>query len=140
MKRAFNPEFLNRLDEVILFTSLTDDDLIKIIDLLVEQINENLVAKQIKIRLTDGRREVHPGEDLRRPQLRRAPAAPRLAEVHRGSALGGADPGHAAAPGRARGLPGRHRHLLPPHQGRRGTARRRRRPEERPPGTPLYTF
>ena len=53
VKRAFNPEFLNRLDEVILFTSLNDDDLLKIIDLLVEQINVNLVAKQIKIRLTN---------------------------------------------------------------------------------------
>jgi ATP-dependent Clp protease ATP-binding subunit ClpC len=52
VKRAFNPEFLNRLDEVILFTSLVDDDLIKIMDLLVHQINKNLVAKQIKIRLT----------------------------------------------------------------------------------------
>ena len=38
VKKAFNPEFLNRLDEVILFTSLTDDDLIKIIDLLVNKI------------------------------------------------------------------------------------------------------
>ena len=52
VKRAFNPEFLNRLDDVILFTSLTDDDLIKIIDLLVDQININLTAKQIRIRLT----------------------------------------------------------------------------------------
>ena len=52
VKRAFNPEFLNRLDEVILFTSLNDDDLLKIIGLMVEQINGNLVAKQIKIRLT----------------------------------------------------------------------------------------
>jgi ATP-dependent Clp protease ATP-binding subunit ClpC len=51
VKRAFNPEFLNRLDEVILFTSLTDDDLLKIVDLLVGQINANLAAKQIKIRL-----------------------------------------------------------------------------------------
>jgi len=51
VKRAFNPEFLNRLDETILFQSLTDDDLIKIIDLLVGQVNQNLVAKQIKIRL-----------------------------------------------------------------------------------------
>ena len=51
VKRVFNPEFLNRLDEVILFTSLTDDDLIKIIDLLVEQINTNLEAKEIKIQL-----------------------------------------------------------------------------------------
>ena len=52
VKRAFNPEFLNRLDEVILFTSLTDEDLMKIIDLMVGQINLNLVAKQIKIALT----------------------------------------------------------------------------------------
>jgi ATP-dependent Clp protease ATP-binding subunit ClpC len=52
VKRAFNPEFLNRLDEVILFTSLSDEDLIQIVDLLVAQINVNLEAKQIKIRLT----------------------------------------------------------------------------------------
>jgi ATP-dependent Clp protease ATP-binding subunit ClpC len=57
VKRAFNPEFLNRLDEVILFTSLNDDDLMKIIDLLAEQINQNLVAKQITVRL---------GEDAKR--------------------------------------------------------------------------
>src|SRR5207249_10930130 len=52
VKKAFNPEFLNRLDEVILFTSLTDEDLIKIIGLLVQLVNGNLVAKQVKIRLT----------------------------------------------------------------------------------------
>ena len=51
VKRAFNPEFLNRLDEVILFTSLVDEDLLKIMELLVEQVNVNLVSKQIKIRL-----------------------------------------------------------------------------------------
>ena len=51
VKRAFNPEFLNRLDEVILFNPLTDEDLLKIIDLLVEQINQNLVSKDLKIRL-----------------------------------------------------------------------------------------
>src|SRR5262249_40483863 len=53
LKRVFNPEFLNRLDEVILFTSLTDDDLVKIIGLLVEQVNVNLAQKQVKIRLTE---------------------------------------------------------------------------------------
>jgi ATP-dependent Clp protease ATP-binding subunit ClpC len=51
VKRAFNPEFLNRLDEVILFKALTDDDLIQIMHLLVGQINANLVAKEIKLRL-----------------------------------------------------------------------------------------
>jgi ATP-dependent Clp protease ATP-binding subunit ClpC len=53
VKRAFNPEFLNRLDEVILFTSLVDEDLLRIMHLLVDQINTNLVDKQIKIRLSD---------------------------------------------------------------------------------------
>jgi len=36
---------------VILFTSLTDDDLIQIIDLLVNRVNANLVVKQVKIKL-----------------------------------------------------------------------------------------
>ena len=45
VKKAFNPEFLNRLDETILFTSLTDEDLLKIMHLLAEQINQNLVVQ-----------------------------------------------------------------------------------------------
>jgi ATP-dependent Clp protease ATP-binding subunit ClpC len=52
VKKAFNPEFLNRLDEVILFSALGDDDLIRIMELLVDQVNVNLVAKQVKIRLS----------------------------------------------------------------------------------------
>src|SRR5437762_2706863 len=51
VKKAFNPEFLNRLDEVILFTSLLDEDLLQIIDLMVLQVNVNLVSKQVKIKL-----------------------------------------------------------------------------------------
>jgi len=51
VKKAFNPEFLNRLDETILFSPLGDEDLIRIIDLLVDQINKNLGTKGIKIRL-----------------------------------------------------------------------------------------
>ena len=53
VKKAFNPEFLNRLDETILFTSLNDEDLLKIMHLLADQINVNLVAKQIKVHLND---------------------------------------------------------------------------------------
>ncbi len=53
LKRVFNPEFLNRLDEVIVFSALTEEDLIKIISLMVEQVNVNLVPKQIKVRLTE---------------------------------------------------------------------------------------
>ena len=52
VKRVFNPEFMNRIDEVIIFSSLTDEDLIEIIGMMVGQINENLVRKEIHIRLT----------------------------------------------------------------------------------------
>ena len=51
VKRVFNPEFLNRIDEVIIFTSLIDEDLVKIIDLMVSEINKNLARKDIHIRL-----------------------------------------------------------------------------------------
>ncbi|MEW6368447.1 MAG: ATP-dependent Clp protease ATP-binding subunit [Acidobacteriota bacterium] len=49
VKRTFNPEFLNRLDEVIVFESLNDDDLVDIVHLMVGQINETLGDKKIEI-------------------------------------------------------------------------------------------
>jgi ATP-dependent Clp protease ATP-binding subunit ClpC len=52
VKRLFNPEFLNRLDEVIVFNALTDADLLQIIDLLVGTINQNLVHKGISLSLS----------------------------------------------------------------------------------------
>ncbi|MBZ5515987.1 MAG: ATP-dependent Clp protease ATP-binding subunit [Acidobacteriia bacterium] len=51
VKRLFNPEFLNRLDETIVFNALNDNDLIQIIDLLVGDINKNLIPKNISITL-----------------------------------------------------------------------------------------
>ena len=42
VKRTFNPEFLNRLDEVIIFMSLSDAGLIQILELLFQQLNANL--------------------------------------------------------------------------------------------------
>ena len=51
VKRLFNPEFLNRLDEVIIFNALTDHDLLQIIDLLVSLINQNLAQKNISVSL-----------------------------------------------------------------------------------------
>ncbi len=51
VKRIFNPEFINRLDEILLFDSLSEDDLRKIVDLLMRQVNENLASKEIVIQL-----------------------------------------------------------------------------------------
>jgi ATP-dependent Clp protease ATP-binding subunit ClpC len=53
VKRTFNPEFLNRVDEIILFHSLSDADLIQILELLVGQLNTNLAQKAITISVTD---------------------------------------------------------------------------------------
>src|SRR6201998_654825 len=53
VKKTFNPEFLNRLDEVILFLSLSDADLIQIVELLVQQLNNNLAQKAITISVTE---------------------------------------------------------------------------------------
>jgi ATP-dependent Clp protease ATP-binding subunit ClpC len=52
VKRTFNPEFINRIDEIIVFEALTDDDLRRIMGLLVAQLNENLVDRKLKIALT----------------------------------------------------------------------------------------
>src|SRR3982074_1843151 len=53
VKRAFNPEFLNRLDEVIIFMALSDTDLMQILELLVQQLNTNLVHKAITLSVND---------------------------------------------------------------------------------------
>jgi ATP-dependent Clp protease ATP-binding subunit ClpC len=57
VKRAFNPEFLNRLDEVIIFNALGDEDLLRIIDLLVGQLNDTLIHRQVQVVLSPEARQ-----------------------------------------------------------------------------------
>ncbi len=52
-KRAFRPEFLNRLDDVIVFRSLTKPDLIEILELEVHKVMERLKSKNLKLILDD---------------------------------------------------------------------------------------
>jgi ATP-dependent Clp protease ATP-binding subunit ClpC len=52
VKRLFNPEFLNRLDETIVFNALTDNDLLQIVELMVGLTNQNLAQKNISISLS----------------------------------------------------------------------------------------
>src|SRR5881275_688915 len=53
VKKTFNPEFLNRLDEVIIFQALTEKDLIQIVELMVQQLNQHLAQKHITITVTE---------------------------------------------------------------------------------------
>jgi ATP-dependent Clp protease ATP-binding subunit ClpC len=51
VKRTFNPEFINRIDELIVFDALSDDDLRRILGLLVSQLNANLADRRMAVRL-----------------------------------------------------------------------------------------
>ena len=51
VKRTFNPEFINRVDEIIVFEALLDDDLRKITEMLVAQLNEHLADRGLRISL-----------------------------------------------------------------------------------------
>jgi ATP-dependent Clp protease ATP-binding subunit ClpC len=51
VKRTFNPEFINRIDEIIVFEPLSDDDLRLITRLLVDQLNLNLADRRLQVSL-----------------------------------------------------------------------------------------
>ncbi|HXK34647.1 MAG TPA: ATP-dependent chaperone ClpB [Dehalococcoidia bacterium] len=57
LKQAFRPEFLNRVDEVIIFDALTREDLRTIVDIQVRRLSARLRERQIGIELTDAARE-----------------------------------------------------------------------------------
>src|SRR5437762_3473360 len=58
LKRSFRPEFLNRIDEVIVFHSLSREDVKAIVDLLMRRVREQLKAKDVEIELTDEAKNV----------------------------------------------------------------------------------
>ena len=53
LRGNFRPEFLNRLDEIIMFKPLTKDNIGHIIDLLIQELNERLADREIKVALSD---------------------------------------------------------------------------------------
>ena len=58
LKKLFRPEFLNRLDEIIVFKSLTDEQLEAIVDLMVADLRERMIAQGMSINLTDAARKL----------------------------------------------------------------------------------
>ncbi|MCD6413984.1 MAG: ATP-dependent chaperone ClpB, partial [Elusimicrobia bacterium] len=57
LRRHFRPEFLNRIDEVIIFNSLGKGDIAKIVDIQLDVLNRYLAEKKIKLNLTDKAKE-----------------------------------------------------------------------------------
>jgi ATP-dependent Clp protease ATP-binding subunit ClpC len=53
VRHTFNPEFINRLDEIIIFDQLLDDELLEIVGLQIDQLNRTLARRGLEVRLTD---------------------------------------------------------------------------------------
>jgi ATP-dependent Clp protease ATP-binding subunit ClpC len=58
LKRAFRPEFLNRIDETIIFHQLSEEAIAKIVDLKVDLLNKRLAEQGISLTLTDEAKKV----------------------------------------------------------------------------------
>ena len=57
LKKEFKPEFLNRIDEIIVFHKLTQENIIQIIDLMVQELQERMKSKGMQIKLTKAMKE-----------------------------------------------------------------------------------
>lgn len=57
VKQAFSPEFLNRLDGIVEFDSLSNETIKKVVDKFVMEVQERLENKKVELRVTDGARE-----------------------------------------------------------------------------------
>src|SRR3972149_1226363 len=57
LRNTFNPEFLNRIDEVVIFHSLTREHLVKIVDMLIEEVNERLLVSGMHMEIVDDVKE-----------------------------------------------------------------------------------
>ena len=53
VRQAFKPEFLNRLDEIVLFDALTQDELSHIVDLQIAELNRRLAVRRISVTVTE---------------------------------------------------------------------------------------
>ena len=57
LKTTFRPEFLNRLDDIVMFTPLARDSVKKIIDLLLEKLEKRLERQNLGLKVTDAAKE-----------------------------------------------------------------------------------
>ena len=57
LRQEFRPEFLNRIDEIVIFKSLGREEIVQIVDLLVEEVQERLSDRGISIELTERAKE-----------------------------------------------------------------------------------
>ena len=93
VQHHFKPEFVNRIDEIVVFQKLTEADIARIVDIQVDSLRGRLAERSLGLELTDGRAGAHRPGRLR----------PRL----RGPAAEAGHPAGAGRPDRAGGAAGR---------------------------------
>jgi len=58
LKRTFRPEFLNRIDEIIVFHALSKEDIKKIVDLMINEVNERLKDYDMRVEITEEAKDI----------------------------------------------------------------------------------
>jgi ATP-dependent Clp protease ATP-binding subunit ClpC len=57
LEQAFRPEFLNRVDEIIVFQPLSKEDVLQIVDIMLSHLNKHLESQQIQVEVSDAAKE-----------------------------------------------------------------------------------
>ena len=58
LRRTFRPEFLNRIDEVIVFHALNEEHIAQIIDIMLKDLRQQLAEQEVSIEVTDAAKEL----------------------------------------------------------------------------------
>ena len=101
LKQHFRPEFLNRIDDIIVFHQLSKDEIVEIVDLMLARVDVQLKNKDMGLELTPAAKALLADEGLR-PVARR-PAAAAHDPAGAGGHPDGEDPVRRAHAGRDRG-------------------------------------
>ncbi len=57
LEQAFKPEFLNRIDEIIVFQPLSKEDVLRIVDIMLARLNKHLESQQVQVEVTEAAKE-----------------------------------------------------------------------------------
>ena len=57
LKQQFRPEFLNRLDDIVFYKPLTKDEITRIVDLMIADLQKRLEEKQLTVELTQAAKD-----------------------------------------------------------------------------------
>ena len=113
VKQTFQPEFINRLDEIIIFDELTDDDLLRIVDLQVAKLNKIVEGRDLRVVLTEQARKWLIDKTCTDRKYGARPLKACFAKIRRRRAERSPHPGRRRRRQHHRGLPRRRQTRLP---------------------------